>query len=98
MGNLNRKAIGYGITEKDHFVFEADNVSTTWGNPHPKTGNHSIFGEFHRFESKKIAEAYAENSRKLVTKVGRAATLRKYDLGYSVHDYLISLASLGYGE
>lgn len=81
---------------KDYFYFTGQ--SATCGDAHPQTGKRSIFGKTYRFQTKALAEKFAEEDRRYETvqKVGNVRTMRQFNLGQSVDAFHESLAILEY--
>jgi hypothetical protein len=80
-----------------YYVFKGQNA--TWGNPNPKTGRCSTFGELKAFTTRAKRDEYCDNVRldgyEFVQKCNKK-TARQFFLGVSVavYDDCVKLASL----
>jgi len=85
----------YSDFNGDYFVFDGENAST--GTPNVITGEMSFYGNTYKFKCKKDAVDYVNEYRGYeICKAGTARTLRKYNLGSSVINYLEDLALRDY--
>ena len=85
-------------TEKECLLWVGQ-PRTTWGQPNPKTGRLSLYGNYKLFKTFQDRKNYVDSLRLdhgEIAVCGSRKTLRKYDLGCSLSGYNVYIDLLPY--